>query len=67
MFNPIKLDDQSGYVIGSTLSIWSSKINQDVLNILHIHLNDTSEEAAIEVVTLSPEEAALIDEGDFTS
>jgi hypothetical protein len=38
-----------------------------VLNILHIHLNDTSEEAAIEVVTLSPEEAALIDEGDFTS
>ena len=68
MFHPIKLDDQSGYVIGSTLSIWSSKVNQDVLNILHIHLNDTSEEAAIEVVTLlSSEEAVLIDEGDFTS
>lgn len=56
-----------GLVIGSLIKLWSAKVNQDILNIIHIHLNDTSDEATIDVHYLtSHDDIIQIQSGDFT-
>jgi hypothetical protein len=49
IYQAIRLDASSGFVMGSTIKLWTVKQTVDILNIIHIHLNDTSDEAAIDV------------------
>ena len=62
MFKAIELDASAGHVQGSTAQIWTSlpKIGIPMLNILHFHINDTSEEIAIDQRWLSPGERDLL-------
>jgi len=67
-FKAIKIDESSGYVIGSELKLWTSCLSKDVLNIVHIHLNDTSDEASVDVKYLvSDKELDAINKGDFSA
>jgi hypothetical protein len=43
------LNDILGYVEGTVLDIWTSKIDEETLNILHIHVNDTSDQVTFDV------------------
>ena len=38
-----KIDEECGYVTGSKMVVYTSKYKEDMLNIVHIHLNDVSE------------------------
>ena len=49
VFKAIKLDASSGYVMGSIMKLWTTQLGPEVLNIIHIHLNDTSDEATVDV------------------
>jgi hypothetical protein len=49
IYKAIRLDATSGFVIGSTIKLWTVKQKVDILNIIHIHLNDTSDETSIDV------------------
>ena len=49
-FNAIEADQSSGFVQGSTAHIWTAipKIGNPMLNILHFHINDMSDEVSID-------------------
>ena len=47
-YESIKIDEECGYVSGSKFLVYTSAFKEDMLNILHIHLNDMSEEVTIE-------------------
>ena len=47
-FNSYKIDEECGYVRGSPLIIYTAKYKDDILNIIHIHVNDLSESVTIE-------------------
>jgi hypothetical protein len=49
IYKALRLDATSGFVMGSTIKLWTVKQTVEILNIIHIHLNDTSDEAAIDV------------------
>jgi hypothetical protein len=49
IYKAIRLDATSGFVMGSTIKLWTVKQTVDILNIIHIHLNDTSDETSIDV------------------
>jgi hypothetical protein len=67
VFRAIKLDESSGYVMGSIMKLWTTKLGPEVLNIIHIHLNDTSDEATVDVQYLpNDDELMLIDKGDYS-
>lgn len=44
-----KIDEECGYVSGSKLVVFTSIYKEDILNIVHVHLNDMSEEVTINV------------------
>jgi len=53
-FGPIKyhevnVDLECGYVQGSIVKIYSNEHAQGMLNILHVHVNDMSEQVTLEV------------------
>ena len=43
------LNDIDGYVEGTTLDIWSTKLDEETLNIIHLHVNDTSDQVTFDV------------------
>ena len=49
-YTSVKIDEECGYVSGSRLTVYTSVYNQndEMLNIVHIHLNDMSEQVTIE-------------------
>ena len=49
IYKALRLDATSGFVMGSTIKLWTVTQTVEILNIIHIHLNDTSDEAAIDV------------------
>ena len=57
-FNAIEADQSAGYVQGSTAEIWTAipKIGLPMLNILHFHINDMSDEVSIEQRWLTTQE-----------
>ena len=50
LFKAIEADQSSGHVQGSKAEIWTAipKIGVPMLNILHFHINDMSDEVSIE-------------------
>lgn len=44
-----KIDEECGYVQGSKLVLYTSKYKEDVLNIVHIHVNDMNDEVTFAV------------------
>lgn len=64
-YRAIKVE-ASGFVMGSVMKLWTTLIAPQVLNIVHIHLNDTSDEATVDVCYVKDDdELTLIDNGDF--
>jgi len=47
-----------GLVSNSTLKVYTCMFNKDIINIIHIHLNDTSEEIAVDSLFLEKSEMA---------
>lgn len=67
IYRAIRVDDESGFVLGSVVKLWTVQPAKDLLNIIHIHLNDTSDEATVDVSCLTSElDVLLIDENDFS-
>lgn len=48
-----KIDEECGYVSGSKLVVFTSEYKEDMLNIIHVHLNDMSEEVTLDVAYMS--------------
>ena len=50
MFKAVEADQGAGHVTGSTAHIWTAipRIGVKMLNILHFHINDMSEEVSID-------------------
>ena len=54
--------------MGSTIKLWTVKQTVEILNIIHIHLNDTSDEAAIDVQYITnTQDLLLLDKEDYTN
>jgi len=47
-FKAIQLDKEAGFQPNSTVQIWTNH-NSKIFNIIHIHVNDCSEEVPIDV------------------
>jgi hypothetical protein len=48
-FNSYKIDEMCGYVRGSITRVYTHLFRPEMLNIVHIHINDTSEQVTIDV------------------
>lgn len=48
-YQAFRVDQECGYVRGSVLKIYSHEYSNNFLNIVHVHVNDTSDEVSIEV------------------
>lgn len=48
----------SGLVSSSMMKVYTTLYSKDIVNLIHIHLNDTSEEIAVDSVFLEPNETA---------
>jgi hypothetical protein len=48
-FQAIEMDEKAGYVMGSVMKIWTTVPSKDMLNIIHVHVNDTSESVSIDL------------------
>ena len=64
-FNSYRIDEQCGYVRGSIIKLYSHVFRSDILNIVHIHVNDTSEEVTFDVAYMV-EGQTLADMQEFT-
>merc|ERR1712048_1482289 len=65
-YKAIKLDDSAGYVVNSIIQIWTHQFKPQILNILHMHVNDTSDEVSLDVRYVMPEEKEKIEKDNFT-
>lgn len=43
------IDEAASYVLGSKITVYTAKFRANMLNIVHVHLNDMGEEATVEV------------------
>lgn len=43
------LNEKYGYVAGTTVEIWTQMIDFETINIIHFHVNDTSDEVTLSV------------------
>ena len=50
-----KIDEDCGYVSFSKMVVYTTVYKADILNIVHIHLNDVSEEVTIDVAYMQPD------------
>ena len=50
-----KIDEDCGYVSFSKMVVYTAVYKEDILNIVHIHLNDVSEEVTIDVAYMQPD------------
>ena len=48
-FYDMTLNDIQGYVEGTILDIWTQQIDEETLNIVHIHVNDTSDQVTFDI------------------
>jgi len=49
MFQDLVLNEVKGYVTGAIVDIWTQTIDFETLNIIHFHVNDTSDEVTLDV------------------
>lgn len=62
IFEAILIKEESGnklmgFISTSSLKVYTTLYNKDIVNIIHIHLNDTSEEIAVESVFLDKKDS----------
>ena len=50
LFRAISVDQDCGYVQGSVVQLWTAEYKEDTLNIIHMHVNDMSDEVPVDVV-----------------
>lgn len=43
------LNEIQGYVAGTSVDIWTEVIDHETLNIIHFHVNDTSDSVTLDV------------------
>lgn len=43
------IDQECGYVAGSKVTVFTTEYSKDMLNLMHIHINDTSDDVTCEV------------------
>lgn len=55
-FHDMARQDIDGYVEGSIMEIWTQMIDDETLNIVHIHVNDTGEEVTMDVAYMHDDE-----------
>lgn len=55
-FSSFRVDEECGYVRGSTVKIFTAEQSDSILNIVHVHVNDTSEEVVLEVDYMEDEQ-----------
>ncbi|CDW89559.1 UNKNOWN [Stylonychia lemnae] len=55
-FQSFRIDQECGYVRGSVTKIYTCEYLANVLNIIHVHVNDTSDEVSIEVDYMDDEQ-----------
>ena len=48
-FLAIEVDNEAGYITGSKVYLWTHSPSRDQLNIVHMHVNDSSESVAIDI------------------
>lgn len=48
-WHDMSLQDKEGYVQDTEMRIWTQKVDGETLNIVHIHVNDTSDEVTLDV------------------
>jgi hypothetical protein len=64
-YEAIEMEDETGYVSGTGVEMWTTVPQKDCLNILHVHLNDTSKAVSIDVKYLK-QKVTKIEEYDIT-
>lgn len=42
-YKSYKIDEECGYVTGSKIIVYSNEYKSDILNIVHVHVNDMSD------------------------
>ena len=52
-FQAFQIDEASGYVMGSVIKLWTNRVKDGMLNIMHMHVNDTSDEVTMDVVYMA--------------
>ena len=50
------IDQEVGYVAHSVIEVFTNEVSENVLNIMHIHLEDMSEEVPIDIVYILPDQ-----------
>lgn len=55
-FNAVLISEDCGFVYESVIEIFTSELSSHILNILHIHIEDTSDEIPIDVVYILPDQ-----------
>ena len=50
------MDETTGYVMGSKMLLWTNVLNKDMLNVVHMHVNDTSDSVAIDLKYVQDDE-----------
>ena len=56
-YEQYKIDETCGYVVGSKMKVYTSTYKEDMLNIVHVHLNDMSDEVTIETDYMQDEQS----------
>ena len=46
------VNEIQGYVAGTTVDIWTQVIDHETVNIIHFHVNDTSDSVTLDVAYL---------------
>ena len=55
-FHDMTLNELQGYVPGTVVEIWTEQIDGETLNIVHLHVNDTSDEVTLDVAYMHSDE-----------
>ena len=56
LFHDLVLNERYGYVAGTKVDIWTQVIDFETINIIHFHVNDTSDEVTLSVSYMHEEE-----------
>ena len=56
MFHDLTLNELQGYVPGTVMEIWTQLVDGETLNIVHLHVNDTSDEVTLDVAYMHSDE-----------
>ena len=55
-FYDLNLDAKEGWVADTVVDIWAEIIDPETLNIVHMHVNDTSDSVTIDVAYMHEDE-----------